>query len=130
MTGNVLDAFHQLDQLLPVLRLAGGEADAAIAHDGGRHAMPGRRCRVLVPHRLAVIVRVDVDKTGRHDPALGGDLLAPFRQPLADGADPALVDSHISFSRRATRAVDHRAAANDEIMRVGHAANPPARCLL
>ena len=38
--GDVLDAFHQLDQLLAVGRLARREADAAIAHHHGGDAVP------------------------------------------------------------------------------------------
>src|SRR5262249_316294 len=35
----------------------------------------------------------------------------------------ALIDGNVRFSGSAARAVDYRAAANDEIMRVGHVAS-------
>ena len=79
--GDVLDAFHQLDQAFAVGRLAGGEADAAIAHDRGGDAMPGGRRHVAVPDRLGVVVGVDVDKAGGDELALGVDF---FRAAARD----------------------------------------------
>ena len=38
--GDVLDALHQLDQPVVLVRLHRGEADAAVAHDGGGDAVP------------------------------------------------------------------------------------------
>ena len=52
------------------------EADAAVAHDDGGDAVPGRRRHLRVPRRLAVIVRVDVDEARRDDLAGRVDLLA------------------------------------------------------
>ena len=69
--GNVLDAFHQLDQALAVLDLHRREADAAIAHHRRGDAVPARGLQVRVPGRLAVIVGVDVDEAGRDQQALG-----------------------------------------------------------
>ncbi len=78
--GDVLDAFHQLDQPLAVSRLAGRETDAAIAHDRGGDAVPGRGREMAVPHRLAIIMGVEVDEAGRDDLAPGIDLLGAARR--------------------------------------------------
>ena len=55
---------------------AGREADAAVAHDHGRDAVPGRRGEVRVPGRLPVVVGVDVDEARGDEQAVGVDLAA------------------------------------------------------
>ena len=65
--GDVLDAFHEADQPLVAIGGGGREADAAVAHDDGRDAVPRRRRHLGVPRRLAVVVGVDVDEAGRDD---------------------------------------------------------------
>ena len=62
--GNIFHALHEFDEFLPVVRFAGGEADAAIAHDSSGDAVPGRGRCVWVPDRLAIIVGVNVDESG------------------------------------------------------------------
>ena len=59
---DVLDAFHQLDEPVVVGRAHRREADAAVADDDGRDAVPRRRDHALAPRRLAVVVGVDVDE--------------------------------------------------------------------
>ena len=73
--GDVLDAFHQPDQPVVIVRAAGREADAAVAHHHGGDPMPRRGLHPLVPGRLAVVVGVDVDEAGRDDLAARVDLL-------------------------------------------------------
>ena len=116
--GDVFDAFHQFDQAVAVADVHRGEADAAIAHDGGGHTVPAGRRKVLVPGGLAVVVGVDIDEAGRNEQALGIDLAMPAAGHLADLGDPAVVDGHVGLARRAAAAVDDRAAANDERMRI------------
>src|SRR4051794_1220647 len=59
--GDVFDALHQLDEEVLRARSHGCEADTAVAHDDGRHAVPTRRGDLGVPRDLAVVVGVDVD---------------------------------------------------------------------
>ncbi len=49
------------------------EADPAVAHHDGGHAVPGRRGEQRVPGDLPVVVGVDVDEAGRHQQAFGVD---------------------------------------------------------
>ena len=53
-TGNVLDAFHELDQPLAVVLVHRSEPDAAVAHDDRRDTVPRRRGELGVPRRLTV----------------------------------------------------------------------------
>ena len=75
--GDVLDAFHHVDELTSwSVGRTGREADAAVAeHDGG-DAVGGRRLERVVPRDLAVVVRVQVEEAGRDERAVGVDLLA------------------------------------------------------
>ena len=72
--GNVLDAFHQVDQVGRLARPHRREADAAIAEHRGRDAMPRGGRDERVPGRLAVIVGVDVDEARRDHQARRIDL--------------------------------------------------------
>ena len=75
--GDVLHPFHEFDQLVAVGGTAGGEADAAIAHHRRGHAMPGGGGEVRIPHRLPVVMGVDVHEAGGDDAAAGVDLVLP-----------------------------------------------------
>ena len=117
--GDVLDAFHQLDQAFAVGGLAGGEADAAIAHDGGGDAMPGGGRHVAVPDRLGVVVGVDVDEAGGDEFAFGVDFFRAAARDRADRGDPVADDADVGLARRAAGAVDDGAASDDQI-KCGH----------
>ena len=64
---------------------------------------PDDGAEALVPGRLAVIVRVDVDEARRDDEALGVDLLAARAGDAADRGDAAVLDR-----RRRPRAARRR----------------------
>ena len=121
----ILDAFHQRDQRVAVRRAAGGETDAAIAHQRRGHAMPGRGGEVAVPHRLAIIMGVDIDKSWGDQQAMGVDFLRAPRRHRADGADHAAIDGDIGGEAGAAGAIQHMAAANDEV--VAHDCAPRMR---
>ncbi len=97
-----------------------GKADAAIAHHDGCHPMRGRRAEFLTPDRLAIIVRVHIDKSGRDNPARGVDLLCTFTGYFADGYNLAAYDRQIAFEWRGTCAINDTSAANYEIV-ISHA---------
>ncbi len=113
--GNVLDAFHQLDQALAVLDLHRREADAAIAHHRRGDAVPARGLQVRIPGGLAVIVGVDVDEARRDQHALGVDLFGALPAHLADGGDLAVLHRDVGFLDRSTGAIRHVAATHYKI---------------
>src|ERR1700749_2810480 len=76
--GDVFDAFHQFDEPLAVALAHRRETHAAIAHDCGGDAMPTRRRKTLVPRRLTVVMRVDIDEAWRDELALRVDLFPAF----------------------------------------------------
>ena len=79
--GDVLDALHQLDELLRAVGAHRREADAAVPEDRGGHAVPARRREVRVPGGLAVEVGVHVDEPGRDEQTVGVELAtAPVRR--------------------------------------------------
>ncbi len=93
-------------------------ADAAIAHDDGRYAMP-RAWRQMgsSPHRLSVVMRVDVDEAWCHELALRGNhFLAPEPEtvPIWDILPSLMATSALEW--RAAGAVNDSAAANNQIM--------------
>ena len=63
--GDVLHALHQVDQHVVLVVVAGREADAAIAEQHGRGAVPGRGRQPVAPGHLRVVVRVHVDEARR-----------------------------------------------------------------
>ena len=69
--GNVLDAFHQLDEPLFATGSHRGESHAAVPADHCGDAVQARRFQQRVPADLPVVVGVDVDEPRCHD-ATGG----------------------------------------------------------
>ena len=94
--GDVLDALHQLDQVVLLAGPDGREAHAAVAHHDGGDAVPARRREVRVPGDLAVVVGVDVDPARGHEQALGVDLPAALAHVAADGDDAVAVDGDVA----------------------------------
>ena len=94
--GNVLDAFHQVDEDVLVVRPDRREADAAVAHHDGRHAVVRGGGEAIVPGRLAVVVGVRIDESGSDEEALGLDdfrgVRGLDRPRFGDGFDPAVRD--------------------------------------
>src|SRR6202034_831886 len=70
-SGNVLYAFHQLDELAFLARSHRGEADPAIAHDERGDSMKCRGLERPVPRHLAVVVTVQIDESRGEDPTGG-----------------------------------------------------------
>ena len=122
--GNVLDAFHHLHQRVAILRAAGREADAAIAHQHRRHAMSRRGREAVVPGDLAVILGVDVDEARRHRETLGVDLLAACAFDAAHGGDPAVLNGNVGLARLGSGAIDHGAVAHHQIVLGCHGVLP------
>ena len=73
-----------------------------------------------VPHRLAVVMGVDVDEARRDRQAVGIDLLAAARRHLADFGDLAVLDRDVAAEGRSTVAIHDGAAAYDDVEFAGH----------
>ena len=115
--GDVLDALHQLDELVLGAGAHRCETDTAVPHHDRRHAVPARRCHLLVPAHLTVEVRMDVDETGRDHQAIGIDD-SPGRPPVepADLRDPAAADRQIAHESRAARAVNYARIGENDVV--------------
>src|SRR5919107_4378593 len=106
---------HQLDQGVAVARPDRREADAAVAHHRRGDAVLGGGREVRVPHRLPVVVGVDVHEARRDESAARVDLLAAAAGHFADGGDPPVLDGDVRLEGGAPGAVDDGAAADDEV---------------
>ncbi len=122
--GDVLDALHELDELLLATGVHRREPHAAVAdHDRG-HAVPARRPELRVPRGLAVVVRVHVDEARGHQQAVGVDGLAGRSVDLPDLGDPPVGHCDVAGERVVSESVDDRAAADHEIMHVSPSGSP------
>ena len=70
---HALDVLERAHDEVAVGRPGRRHREAAVAHDHGGHAVPGRAAHQLVPHDLGVVVGVDVDEARADDPAGGVD---------------------------------------------------------
>jgi len=98
-----------------IVRAAGREADAAIAHDRGGDAVLRRGRDILAPGHLAVIMGVDVDKARRDQFAPSVDLFRALAQYLADLGDAAVLDRDVSLEQIAAATVCDGAAADHQV---------------
>ena len=93
------------------------EADAAVAHHDGGHAVPARRREQRVPRDLAVEVRVDVDEAGRDEQRRRRRSSRARRAvDRADLGDDAVGDRDVGGARRRPGAVDDGPALDHEIV--------------
>jgi hypothetical protein len=113
--GDVLYPLHELDQTTTLIGTARSETDAAVAHDRRRDTVPRRGGESVIPGRLAVVVRVDVDEAGDDQRTVSVD--APRRGVVdsSDVRDPPGIDGDVCCPRRSTGAVHHRAALDHEV---------------
>ena len=114
--GDVLDAFHQLDQEVAPIRGGRREADTAVAHHRRGDAVPSGRCELGVPGRLRVVVGVRVDEPGGDEAAVGVDLASPGADIGADLRDRLAVDGDVGGPGRSAGTVDDLTVADDEIV--------------
>ena len=116
---NVLDGLHHAGQEVAVGGLAGREGDAAVAEQGGGHAMPGDWREQRIPAGLGVEVGVQVHETGRDGVALRVDFLAAPAGDLTDSGDRVAVDGDIAMGRLVAEPVDDEPVADGEIVSHG-----------
>ena len=116
--GDVLHAFHQLDQHIALLRPAGREADAAIADQDGGYAVPRGWADAIGPGHLRVVVGVDVDEARRDQLATGVDFPVALGQRPANRCDLFANDGNVAFVAWRPGAIDDGASTDHE--RLGH----------
>src|SRR4051794_20149313 len=71
-------------------------------------------------------MRMDVDKAGRDRKPLGVDLLVAASADRTDRGDLAVLHGHVADERRSAVAVHDGAAANDDVVVLGHAWDLPS----
>jgi hypothetical protein len=121
-----LDARHREHRALAQLRAHRREAEAAVADDDGRDAVPPRERQVRVPEELRVVVRVQVDEPGGDDhPARVERLRGVRGLQAADPGDAAVADADVGAVALGPRAVDHQAILQDDVQ-LGHPESPTA----
>src|SRR5262249_52630117 len=121
---NVLHAFHELDQLLAIRRPAGRKADAAVAHHCGGDTMPRGRRQVAVPDGLAVVVGVNIDKTGGDNAPPGFDLFQAVSLEASNSGNAPAADGNVTLPAGGPGSVNNRSMANDEIEPCAHRSSP------
>ncbi|MNQ97602.1 hypothetical protein D3C85_1132580 [compost metagenome] len=103
-------------------------ADAAVANDHRRHALRDLRRHLGLADHVGVVVRVDVDKTGReHHPVAFHHVGSGVRVDGAGGVDArdaAVADAHVGQPGRGARAVDQAYEADQGVEQVWHGQSP------
>ena len=84
---------------IAILRLAGGDGEAAIAEHGRRDAECRRGIDERVPGDLGIVVGVAVDDAGREGEASGLDRLLRRTEFRADRGNPTVADAEVAFHR-------------------------------
>ncbi len=100
-----------------IVRATRCESDTAIAHHRGRYAVPGRRCKTIVPCGLAVVMRMDVHKSRRDQMPLGIDFFFRRAGDPADFRNLAVRYAHVAVKQVSPGTVRNRAATDDEPVR-------------
>jgi hypothetical protein len=113
---------HSLDRSSPELVAQRRGRDAAVAcYDGGDSLADVRRGkpRTVGERQQPVVVGVDIDEAGRHDPSADVEH-RPARGRLSDLGDQAVFDQNVRPPPRRAGPVDDRAAAQREGCRRAH----------
>jgi len=83
-------------------------------------------CHGEIPEDLGVVVRVNVDETGRDGGALGVEHAPGRAGHGAERGDAAVADRDVAPTRRCARPVDERPAADQQVEVLGHPWSPGA----
>jgi hypothetical protein len=94
----------------------GRQADAAVAHDDGRHTLADLGQHVRRAQHDLVVVGVHVDEAGRDDLPGDVDRLGTARvETRADFGDPSVADPDVGGVARPPGAVDDRSTAQENV---------------
>jgi hypothetical protein len=107
VVGDRLDVDEVLHEDLARLGLHGSHAHAAVAHDHGRHAVPGRARDHRVPRDLGIVVCVGIDEPRRQHQAAGVEHpVGRVSVALADRPDETVLHAEVAHEARHAGAVD------------------------
>jgi len=120
--GDVLHPLHQIDEALAVLRPHRSETHSAVAEHDRRGTVPGGWGEFRIPHRLPIVVGMDVDPAGGHQKSAGIDLASSGSRLSADCCDPVAVYGEVSGKGWTAGTVYESASANNEVV---HCPLPP-----
>ncbi len=118
-TGDVLHAFHEADEEVPLAGPDRGKAHTAVAGDHGGHAMPARWRHLWIPGDLAVVMGVDVHPSGGDQGTVGVDLAHPGCVHVPDGHHDASVDGDIGGAGRCSGAIGNGSSTDDQVVHDG-----------
>ena len=109
-TGNILDTFHKINQVVGLVCPYRRKPYTAVTKNSSRDAVPGRWCEVRVPGGLPVIVRVDINKSWGHQksPGVNFPCCGPFT--ITDVDNETVLDGNVRPSCGCTRAINDHAA--------------------
>jgi plasmid stabilization system protein ParE len=99
-------------------RRAWDDAEAAITHHRSGHPERGRRRQGTIPGDLRVVMGVDVDDPRHQREAAGVDRLSRLGCDVANRGDAALFDRDIGADWIMAQPVDHRRAADQQIVHI------------
>ena len=105
-----------MQRRLAVARTTGRNADPAVSLDHRRRAVFGRAEEHAVPADLCVVVRVDVDDTGRDDEAARVERALGFADQRADGDDAPVLRRDVSAEGGTARSIHDRPADEGQIV--------------
>ncbi len=112
---DAFDPRHQPRQVVDVFVAAGREREAAVAAEHRRDTMQRRRAGSRIPEQLGVVVRVQVDESGRDDEAIGVDRARRRIVDVADLDNAAVANRDVGPARLRTGAVDDGAVPDDDV---------------
>ena len=117
--GNILHPFHEADEPFVLVRLGRREANAAIAHDDRRHAVPAGRSHLLIPGSLSIVMGVNIDKAGSDEMPTSVDFFHGVTADRADLDDKPILDGDVAVETVLSGTIDDGPVANDQIV-CGH----------
>ena len=112
---HALDTAEHLQQPPHVVGLGRREGEPAVAGQHSGDAVPRRRRRRRLEVQLGVVVGVDVDEPGGDGQPPGVDDVCGVTVDVADLGDPTVGDGDVGAAAGRPGAVDHDAAADEQI---------------
>src|SRR5271155_2662315 len=113
---NVFHTDHQIDQVISLAAPDRSKADPAVADNHRGYAVPARRRKIRVPGHLTVVMRVDIDPSGRYQQAVSIDLAAAWSCLAAGRRDDAAVDCDVAVACRSAGAINDFAVPDYAVM--------------